>query len=69
VDREAVLVGLEVKVGSALVVLVDLEVVDLVVVGPEVVDLADQRVDAVVDLVVKVVMRRSDLDVLMVLSA
>lgn len=63
-DREAVLVGLEVKVGSALVVLVDLEVVDLVVVG-----LADQRVDAVVDLVVKVVMRRSDLDVLMVLSA
>ena len=61
--------GLEVKVGSALVVLVDLEVVDLVVVGPEVVDLADQRVDAVVDLVVKVVMRRSDLDVLMVLSA
>jgi hypothetical protein len=62
-------VGLEVKVGSALVVLVDLEVVDLVVVGPEVVDLADQRVDAVVDLVVKVVMRRSDLDVLMVLSA
>jgi hypothetical protein len=64
VDREAVLVGLEVKVGSALVVLVDLEVVDLVVVG-----LADQRVDAVVDLVVKVVMRRSDLDVLMVLSA
>jgi len=48
VDREAVLVGLEVKVGSALVVLVDLEVVDLVV---------------------KVVMRRSDLDVLMVLSA
>jgi hypothetical protein len=59
VDREAVLVGLEVKVGSALVVLVDLEVVDL----------ADQRVDAVVDLVVKVVMRRSDLDVLMVLSA
>jgi hypothetical protein len=64
VDREAVLVGLEVKVGSALVVLVDLEVVD-----PEVVDLADQRVDAVVDLVVKVVMRRSDLDVLMVLSA
>lgn len=68
-DREAVLVGLEVKVGSALVVLVDLEVVDLVVVGPEVVDLADQRVDAVVDLVVKVVMRRSDLDVLMVLSA
>lgn len=63
------MVGLEVKVGSALVVLVDLEVVDLVVVGPEVVDLADQRVDAVVDLVVKVVMRRSDLDVLMVLSA
>jgi hypothetical protein len=44
-------------------------VVDLEVVGPEVVDLADQRVDAVVDLVVKVVMRRSDLDVLMVLSA
>lgn len=63
-DREAVLVGLEVKVGSAQEVLVDLEVV-----GPEVVDLADQRVDAVVDLVVKVVMRRSDLDVLMVLSA
>jgi hypothetical protein len=57
-------VGLEVKVGSAQEVLVDLEVV-----GPEVVDLADQRVDAVVDLVVKVVMRRSDLDVLMVLSA
>ncbi len=58
------MVGLEVKVGSAQEVLVDLEVV-----GPEVVDLADQRVDAVVDLVVKVVMRRSDLDVLMVLSA
>jgi hypothetical protein len=60
VDREAVLVGLEVKVGSAQEDQEDQE------------DLAaqeDLRVDAVVDLVVKVVMRRSDLGVLMVLSA
>ena len=59
-DREAVLVGLEVKVGSAQEDQEDQE------------DLAaqeDLRVDAVVDLVVKVVMRRSDLGVLMVLSA
>lgn len=59
-DREAALVGLEVKVGSAQEDQEDQE------------DLAaqeDLRVDAVVDLVVKVVMRRSDLGVLMVLSA
>ncbi len=51
------MVGLEVKVGSAQEDQEDLAAQE------------DQRVDAVVDLVVKVVMRRSDLGVLMVLSA